>query len=597
MKIIYSLILFLSSQVLLGQAIATGQFGSNNFTWNQNSNGLMFYNSGDGMPGLEAPTGSNIHAIFSHSLWVAGVDSEGVIHVAAPMYCSSEPFCEYGTGPLMAAGVPETNSETEAAFNRFWVIRQSDVDDHMAYFECLNDNGCDVNILFPDGYIIPEDFITWPAQGDVDAGYAEYLAPFVDWNDNGIYDAQNGDYPLVCGNLTTYIVNNDASVDHSDSQGLPLGIEVHTTVYTFDSQEDYLFNTLFVQHKIINRSSNTYDDTYVGTFTDFDLGNPNDDYIGTDVQRSMLYVYNGNETDGPSSSGPGYGSDLGVLGIKYFDGPSKDANGQDDQPLSPEYDTYGNQASGWGDDVVDNERLGLAYALAFNNPGGGFPPSTTDPASPVEFYNYMTGVWKDGIFLTHGGNGYSPFNEFTTRYMYPGLTDPLNEGTDGETPIEENWTEETAGNPPGDRRMMGSSGPFTFAPGAVQYFDYAVIFARDSHVPEEEPLETLRTYADQVVGMQCGILPEVVVSNRDVIFDGIVLNVFPNPAQDRFVIETGSTLEGRYSVTDLLGRTILQGNLQGNRTEISSTHFAEGIYLVRIESEGKVAVKKLVVKN
>ncbi len=595
MRISFTFLILICMHPIFAQPVATVEVESNNLKWFQYSNGIMFNNGGS--PGLEAPAGSDIYAIYSHGLWVSGVTSEGVIHVAAQKYCQDSPYCEYGTGPLPVDGSMGTSAEVETEFNRFWIVNQSDVDDHVSYFECLDDAGCDVNVLFPYGYIIPEDFLSWPAQGDVENGYAENLAPFVDWNDNGTYDPENGDYPLVCGNVTTYIINNDVSAEHTDSQGLPLGLEVHTTLYTFDAEEEYLFNTIFVQHKIINRSNETYEDTYVGTFTDFDLGNPNDDFVGTDVERSMVYVYNGNEIDGPSSSGPGYGDDLGVLGLKFFDGPFKDANGQDDEPLAQEYDTYGNQASGWGDGISDNERWGLAYSLAFNNFGSG-PPATTDPSAPIEFYNYMRGIWKDGTPLTHGANGYNPGSSaLSARYIFPGTSDPIHYGTDYMEPSDEDWTESSAGNNPGDRRMIGSSGPFTFEPGDVQYFDYAVIFARDSQEPGVDPLETLRTYADQVVGMHCGILPDILVSNRDINPDEIALNLYPNPANDRFVIETGTILQGRYIVTDITGRTIVQGMVNGNRTEIQTSGLPTGIYLVRMEAEGKVGVKKIVVKR
>ena len=45
-----------------------------------------------------------------------------------------------------------------------------------------------------------------------------------------------------------------------------------------------------------------------------------------------------------------------------------------------------------------------------------------------------------------------------------------------------------------------------------------------------------------------------------------------------------------------MGKAVTQANTQGSRTEISVGHLPKGMYLLRYETEGKAAVKKLVVE-
>ncbi|MBK8414466.1 MAG: hypothetical protein IPL22_08125 [Bacteroidetes bacterium] len=39
--------------------------------------------------------------------------------------------------------------------------------------------------------------------------FSRVLAPFADFNSNGIYDPQNGDYPYILGDESIYSIFND----------------------------------------------------------------------------------------------------------------------------------------------------------------------------------------------------------------------------------------------------------------------------------------------------------------------------------------------------------------------------------------------------
>ncbi|MDB4082974.1 hypothetical protein N9502_01770 [Vicingaceae bacterium] len=58
------------------------------------------------------------------------------------------------------------------------------------------------------GYIMPEGIKNWPAFGDTTLGVSKDLAPFFDANNNGCYDPQNGDYPVIKGDEALYWINH-----------------------------------------------------------------------------------------------------------------------------------------------------------------------------------------------------------------------------------------------------------------------------------------------------------------------------------------------------------------------------------------------------
>lgn len=73
--------------------------------------------------------------------------------------------------------------------------------------------------------------------------------------------------------------------------------------------------------------------------------------------------------------------------------------------------------------------------------------------------------------------------------------------------------------------------------------------------------------------------------------EGEWVSVYPNPFSDIFYIIM-ERYEGRYTLYSLEGHMIMQSNLRIPR--ITTGHLAPGVYVLRIESGNKVAVKKIV---
>jgi len=70
------------------------------------------------------------------------------------------------------------------------------------------------------------------------------------------------------------------------------------------------------------------------------------------------------------------------------------------------------------------------------------------------------------------------------------------------------------------------------------------------------------------------------------------LNVYPNPANDRLTIESGSEIINSVQVLNLLGETVLSPSWNGNSIDISS--LKAGMYLVNVNTKNGTAAKLIV---
>ncbi|MCX6269668.1 MAG: T9SS C-terminal target domain-containing protein, partial [Bacteroidetes bacterium] len=331
--------------------------------------------------------------------------------------------------------------------------------------------------------------LTWPGNGNVALGQSAQLAPYYDLNNNGVYEPMLGDYPLIRGDQAVFFIQNDNRRLHSETTGDKLGVEIHGMAYAFDCQDDSaLVYTTFLHYDVINRSNNTYHDTYFGTFTDTDLGYAWDDYVGCDVGRGSFYCYNGRNIDG-SGKPDEYGAFPPAISTTVLGGPYLDPDNLD----NPKTDTIGNQLCDlsinglfFEDGIQDNERYGMSKFVYTTNCSSG---PTCDPSNAPDYYKIMRGLWKDSTHMMYGGNGHP--NSGATgpdcSFMFPDLSDFCNWGTNGIQPIGyetgsggngPSWTEANVSNLPDDRRGTISMGPFTFLPGATQELDIAFVWAR-----------------------------------------------------------------------------------------------------------------------
>ncbi|MEQ9187176.1 MAG: T9SS type A sorting domain-containing protein [Cryomorphaceae bacterium] len=514
------------------------------------------------------PKDSGTTSIFTSTLWIGGVDSTGLLHLAAERFRQSGK--DYLPGPY--SSTDDYHFTTTSPWDRVWVINKQEVEDWL-------DN--------PFSNPVPQSVLDWPAHGDASLGQASNLVPFVDMNGDGNYDPVNDfDYPAFKGDQTVLFLFNDDGLLHTESGGQQLGVEIWGMAYGFNCPEDEaLHNTLFMEYHITNRSDMDYFDCAVGLWNDFDLGNAQDDYIASDVTRNLFYVYNGDDEDQDANGKTGYHFNLPAQGVRILSGIQMDDDDLDNQPS---VDTLGNYYGfGMDDGIIDNERLGLAHFTMHNNSAG----PTGDPSNATEYDRFMNGYWKDGTPITYGGTGYDP-NDSTViraRCMFADSGDSVHYNTYGTVPSGGPiWTEAAAGNTPGDRRGVGSMGPFDLSAGEEVDFTIAYVFAQKPY-DRLGAVTKMKAASDHIQELfdtqitECGPFdPGLTVGVEDAASSQLAL--YPNPA-GAFATVTGLATQASYLIIDMKGATVASGKLSAGRAVIDLSALPSGVFVVQVMQE------------
>ncbi|MCD4695630.1 MAG: T9SS type A sorting domain-containing protein [Bacteroidales bacterium] len=549
----------------------------NNINARFNCFGNHFWNL-DSKQHFKVPNGSNISSIFSQTFWIGGLDENEGLHLAAERY--RQLGYDYWTGPVSDV----YDSVYDRRWHHIWKLNRNEIEYHKAHW-------------WETGYEPISDILSWPGNGDVELGQSEKIAPFEDKNENGLYEPLQGDAPIIKGDQALFFVFNDDREEHTETEGIPLGIEIHAMAYGFDKPGDSVFwNTIFLQYKIINRSDTAYNNVYIGQFTDTDLGNAWDDRIESDVENGMFFCYNGLEYDQGSVEYTGYGEHPPAIGIMFLGGPYMVADGID----NPKYDALGNQivdesinGLNFGDGIIDNERMGMQYFVYMNNGGASY---MSDPNEAGEYYYYLSGKWLDGTPLQYGGVGHPLSGSVgpECRYLFPRDSDPYNWGTYGLWPNEgfnQNglyWTDEQSGLNPSDRRGLGSIGPFHLADGEEQTMDMAYIWARDYDGTAWSSAELLKeraAYIKQLFENNPDLFSKITPQKLDPSY----VKVFPNPVRDMMQLTfPASSSSGILSVYSIQGVLLKKENLPANKTktELDCSSLPPGLYLLHINLSG-----------
>ncbi len=449
----------------------------------------------------EVPKGSGKHSMFAGSLWLGGFDEAGQLKLAAMTY--RQRGVDFWPGPLNEEA--STDAQTCNNYDRHWLIYRDQVDLHRQWLICKGDPSCDAADRFP-GYEgnVPQVIREWPGNG-INGGLRNKLAPYFEQDSNGTpgvyewefdypgydlerqFDCQKKEVDLLYGDETIWWVYNDRGNVHTETQAGALGFEIRAQAFAFASNDE-INNMTFNNYRIINKSTFRLDSTFFGTWFDPDLGNSDDDIIGCDIARGLGYCYNARAND----SGPlGYGLNPPAVGFDFFQGPFADY-----------YDGLDNDRDGCvdgikrGDTCVDenpdlgiNERIIMSGFMYYNRTGSGGVQNTNDPAVAREFYNYLTVNWKNGNPLvietpsgkgsTANGDGFTPDGSGQkTFFAYPGLSFDTTGAYEPSAPIGNGGWWESPDND-ADKRGLHTAGPFSLAPGALNFITTGVVWARN----------------------------------------------------------------------------------------------------------------------
>ncbi len=355
---------------------------------------------------LNFPKDEDKITVFAASIWLGGFNQYNTLCLAAERFLQEGK--DFNSGPVSNV----YNNQYDEKYSRLWKLNSTDITNHAANYNM-------------SGYQMLYNIQNWPAHGNVQYGEAPYLAPFFDANQNGIYDPQNGDFPIIPGKQAIYMIFSDDRYINTESGGQKTGVEVHAIAYVVDIHNDTVFNdVLFLKYNLFNRRNNDFSQFYIGHWSDIDIGYAFDDFIGCDTSLHCFYGYNGDNYDGNISnpSGEHYGYAPPVQGITF----------------------------------LNNNMSSFNF---HNNMGGSFQ---IDPQNVFEYYNLLQGLKIDGSPYIN------PLNGQITKFSLPG------------NPMDSNqWSDITSGNGPYDRRGLGTTGPMNFNSGSSFCWDIAYVYNRD----------------------------------------------------------------------------------------------------------------------
>ncbi|OFY32628.1 MAG: hypothetical protein A2275_05650 [Bacteroidetes bacterium RIFOXYA12_FULL_35_11] len=569
--------------------------------------------------GYEVPVGSGKHSLFSHSLWIGGLDDNDSLHLSAHRYLMTGQ--DFYPGPL-TLNYGSTTSDVSNSFNRLWKLKKTEVEE----FQYRWSNGL---LGFP--YVIPEAITNWPAHGPA-GGYSADLAPFFDFNNDGSYNIIDGDFPLIKGDEMLWWVFNDNTNVHTETGGNPLKLEIHCSAYAYNcdtltsSDNLVLNNTTFLEYKIYNRSSANYHNTFLGLFTDGDLGYGNDDFIGFNLKNNSYFFYNGYATDG-SGQPSAYGTNPPAISVTLLNSAiRKQANGIDDltswdnngnlsctngyryDSVSGQYQNVGAgdvlngniNGFNYGDGIIDNECMGFTRFMYLNN---GSCNDACDPITPPQYYNYLQGKWKNGNLLTYGLHGLT--NPGTTaRFAFPGISDPCNYGTGGiiHPPVitpSLGWSEKGENRIPNDRRGVASIGPFDLYSGQEISVELAFVWSRttpEANVLDKlnQDIETIRQWYKTNSFPSCEHYNSI---NAPLLATGEI-KLFPNPTQKSITIQgSWADKETKFQIFDLRGVQLCSGSLVLNSEDINLSYLQAGVYFIKITNSKTTSTIKFIKNN
>jgi hypothetical protein len=480
-----------------------------------------------GLPAYYVPQDSLQSTIYCGALWVGGFDVGHNLHIAGQTYHQNG--TDFWPGPIMTT----YSTHEDTVWNHVWIVLKSTVDSFREG---------------KFGHIIPPSIANWPGNGSVALGEMGTLAPYVDSDHNGTYDPSGGDYPAIRGDEALYIIFNDARNTHTETGGLPLGIEVHEMAYQFKNTDTAINSATFLHYDIYNLSANNYDSVYLGNWMDMDVGNGADNFVGCDSAGSYWFTYCGH-----AYNADGSGANTGEKG--YHSLPPA-------QSVAYMCDT-------------------MTHFMAYNNDATGLG----NPATAFEYYDYLRNIWRDSTHSTYGGHGHG--GSTLTNYMFSGNVSPVT-----------GWSEVSAADPSGDRRGVSSDGPFTINSKEVKSLDLALVFAQSFPGNNLGSVNLLKPYVSRV---QTFYNAQSYTCNKSLTGDPTVNSVakadnsvlaYPNPASTEITFKISSGENQFIRISDITGRELSSSLIYNNQVQINVSAYASGIYIYEVFDKSGNAVNR-----
>lgn len=504
-----------------------------------NSNGAMFWDFSKGQFVTNTENADELSTMRAAGIWMGGIDPAGNLKGAIQIYN------ENGKADFIPGVLHPTSGEV-INLNKIWHVSAAEIDAHRADFA---DNGVIDNPI--------ANIYSWPARGN--AFFSEYndgmelpnttqgLAPFWDEGLEGFYNPDNGDYPVLevrgCFDTPIYptemwwFVFND-NVQHTESGLGQMNMEVQAQVFAYGCEENTpLNNTIFVRYKTLNRGLESLEDTHFGLYSDFDIGNPTDDYFGSDAPRAMVYAYNGDENDEG-----GYGANAPAMAMDIFRQPLNELGME----------------------------LGLTYVM---------PVDASSLNNGLEAYNLLSGKNPDGSPAANDG------------FFYNGNPNNPNESSEvseGNTPGDR---QVLAASPafrldPGAVNELIVAYTFHQEPNQSSLENVATMYEQNNAVQAafDNCFDVSFSGCTQTVG----------VEDLNLV-DGLI---FPNPTKNEISIQVDNYQIKEVLLLDMTGKILVQQKLDANLSNhlLNINHIDNGMYVLMAKlNDGMVFKEKLAI--
>ena len=389
------------------------------------NNGWLFW--GGGPSGFIVPTPTfsnndgNFATVFASGIWTAG-KVNGVVRTSLAYYGSD---MTPGLWDAYASDPTGVGSRENDEYKMYYYYSQS----HIDYLQGLLDA--------PDP--TESQKIHTFAQGEMDraaTANAEWAAVAV---------VKQGAPATPPGHVATFTVYHDSFLSvRSSGRGAnnPLNVQIRMLAWAF-RQAGPLNNAVFVKMEVINKNAVPITDMYMSIWSDPDLGQFQDDLVGSDKSLGLGYCYNGGASDAQ------YTAVLGIappaVGYDYFQGPIVDSPGVNVIQRGTDFFVYLNEDDNYvaipGDVVLPNKYIRPATSFYYYN-------NTDEPSSPAGWYNFMHGLTEQGSE-----------NQVKLAAIAANLTTQEDAAFffNGDPESGTGWLDSN----PDDRRFILNNGPFT----------------------------------------------------------------------------------------------------------------------------------------
>ncbi|MBU0474984.1 MAG: exo-alpha-sialidase [Bacteroidetes bacterium] len=423
----------------------------------------------------------------------------------------------------------------------------------------------------------------------------------IDLNSNGVWDT-NEDRPDLIGDVTTWTVYNDGvPTDLRRYDVSPKDIEIQQTVFGYaPNTYSELDGVFFIRYRIENKSLNDYDSVYFASMADADIGDPGDDFAGSDTTINSGFIYNDGEDGTYGINAPTFmasiiqGAPVYIAGETFTD---TNSNGIYDEGIDTPLDTanYFDGEFFQKQEFIGAKNQTMSAYVSYMSSH----PTYGDPQTQIYFRNYLEGLNSDGIELDPCNWPYGEVlnincSEVNPLFIYSG------------NPVTgDGWI----CNMDIDQRMMVNSGPFILK--SKEPVEIIVAYAVGRGNTSLESVDVTKALAKNAIGFYNTNFNYVPVGVKEKPQNQLPTEYslsqnYPNPFNPSTTIKysipkdvRGEKQEVRLMVYDILGRevaTLVNKNQKAGIYEVQfdASNLTSGVYFYKLQSGSFMESKKMV---